>query len=164
MTSQITSLTIVYSTVYSGADQRKHQRSTSLAFVRWMHRWPVNSLHKGLIKRKMFPFDDVIMIQRFLEDRHLTVLMPKSSVDIFNGFAFVPKFIWVFTLVSKGPHYHNIYWVNTMQVNQIIVPWEMWLWFPNFQHNFEIYILIIQSNITQLWIPDNLFNDKLTLV
>ena len=37
--SQITSLTIVYSTIYSGADQRKHQSSTSLAFVRWIHRW-----------------------------------------------------------------------------------------------------------------------------
>ena len=33
MASQITSLTIVYSTLYSGADQRKHQSSTSLAFV-----------------------------------------------------------------------------------------------------------------------------------
>ena len=43
MASQITSLTIVYSTVYSGADQRKHQRSASLAFVRGIHRWPVNS-------------------------------------------------------------------------------------------------------------------------
>ena len=43
MASQITSLTIVYSTVYSGADQRKHQSSASLAFVRGIHRWPVNS-------------------------------------------------------------------------------------------------------------------------
>ena len=33
MASQITSLTIVYSTVYSDADQRKHQSSASLAFV-----------------------------------------------------------------------------------------------------------------------------------
>ena len=48
--SQITSLTIVYSTVYSGADQSRHQSSASLAFV-W--KWPVT--------RKMFPFDDVIM-------------------------------------------------------------------------------------------------------
>ena len=40
---EITGLTIVYSTVYSGADQRKHQRSASLAFVRGIHRWPVNS-------------------------------------------------------------------------------------------------------------------------
>ena len=46
--SQITSLTIVYSTVYSGADQSKHQSSASLAFVWGIH-------------REMFPFDDVIM-------------------------------------------------------------------------------------------------------
>ena len=36
--SQITSLTIVYSTVYSDADQRKHQSSASLAFVWGIHR------------------------------------------------------------------------------------------------------------------------------
>ena len=59
--SQITSLTIVYSTVYSGANQSKHQSSASLAFVRGIHRGPVNSPHKGPVTRKMFPFDDVIM-------------------------------------------------------------------------------------------------------
>ena len=61
MASQITSLTIIYSTVYSGEDQRKHQSSASLAFMRGIHRWPVNSPHKGPVTRKMFPFDDVIM-------------------------------------------------------------------------------------------------------
>ena len=61
MASQITSLTIVYSTVYSGADQRKHQSSASLAFVRGIYRWPVNSPHKGPVTRKMFLFDDIIM-------------------------------------------------------------------------------------------------------
>ena len=61
MASQITSLTIVHWTVYSDADQRKHQSSKSLAFVRGIHRWPVNSPHKGPVTRKMFPFDDVIM-------------------------------------------------------------------------------------------------------
>ena len=59
--SQITSLTIVYSTVYSDADQRKHQSSASLACVWGIHRWPVNSPHKWPVKREMFPFDDVIM-------------------------------------------------------------------------------------------------------
>ena len=59
MASQITSLTIVYSTVYSGAEQRKYQSSASLAFVRGIHRWPVNSPHKGPVTRKMFPFDNV---------------------------------------------------------------------------------------------------------
>ena len=61
MASQITSLTIVYSTVYSHADQRKHQSSASLAFVRGIHRGPVNSPHKWPVTRKMFPFDDVII-------------------------------------------------------------------------------------------------------
>ena len=59
--SQITSPTIVYSFVYSDADQRKHQSSASLAFVRGIHRGPVNSPHKWPVTRKMFPFDDVIM-------------------------------------------------------------------------------------------------------
>ena len=59
--SQITSLTIVYSTVYSDADQRNHQSSAPLAFVRGIHRWPVNSPHQWPVTRKMFPFDDVIM-------------------------------------------------------------------------------------------------------
>ena len=61
MGSRITSLAIVYSTVYSGADQRKHQSSGSLAFVWGSHRWPVNSPHKWPVTQKMFPFDDVIM-------------------------------------------------------------------------------------------------------
>ena len=59
--SQITSLTIVYLTDYSGADKRKHESSASLAFVLGIHRGPVNSPHKWPVTRKMFPFDDVIM-------------------------------------------------------------------------------------------------------
>ena len=50
--SQTTSLTIVYPTVYSGTDQRKHQSSASLAFVRGIHRWPVSSPHKWPVTRK----------------------------------------------------------------------------------------------------------------
>ena len=63
MASQITSLAIVFSTVYSDADQRKHQRSASLSFVRRIHRRPVNSPHKWPVTRKMFPFDDDIMLR-----------------------------------------------------------------------------------------------------
>ena len=44
-----------------GADQRKHESFASLAFVRVIHRRPVNSPHKWSVSRKMFPFDDVIM-------------------------------------------------------------------------------------------------------
>ena len=61
MASQITSLTIIYSSVYSGADQRKHQRFSSLAFMRGIHRGPVNYPHKWPVTQKMFLYDDVIM-------------------------------------------------------------------------------------------------------
>ena len=59
---RITSLAIVYSSVYSGADQRKHQSPASLAFVQGIHWWPVNSPHKWPVTRKIFSFDDVIMV------------------------------------------------------------------------------------------------------
>ena len=61
MVSQVTSVWMVCSTVCSGAHQRKHRSSASLAFVRGIHRWPVNSPHKRQVKRKMFPLDDVIV-------------------------------------------------------------------------------------------------------
>ena len=64
MASQITSLTIVYWTIYSGADPIKHQSSASLAFVWRIHQGPVNSPHKWPVTRKMLPFDVVIMLNR----------------------------------------------------------------------------------------------------
>ena len=70
ITSQITSLTIVY----SDANQRKHQSSASLAFVRGIHRGPVNSPHKWPVTRKMFPFDDVIMYTQHLMTSSIPVV------------------------------------------------------------------------------------------
>ena len=52
--SQITSLTVVYSTVYSGADQRKHQSSASLAFVWGIHRDRWIPRTKGQLRGKCF--------------------------------------------------------------------------------------------------------------
>ena len=77
MAPQITSLTIVYITVYSGVDQRKHQSSVSLAFVRGIHQGPVNSPHKRPVTRKMFPFDDVIM-----NDSHLNLLFKETTWEL----------------------------------------------------------------------------------
>ena len=61
MASQITRVPIVYSTVCSGADHRKHESSVSLAFVRGIDRLPLNSQYKWPVTWKMFPFEDVIM-------------------------------------------------------------------------------------------------------
>ena len=81
ITSQITSITIVYSIVYSDADQRKHQSSASLDFVQGIHRGPVNSRHKWPVTRKMLPFDDVIMFSsRFV----VFTLYPWNITFIFD--------------------------------------------------------------------------------
>ena len=83
--SQITSLTIVYSTVYSVADQRKHQSSASLAFMRGIHGWPVNSAHKWPVTQKMFPFDDVIMILLRIVGPETTTKLEKIPIGLYIG-------------------------------------------------------------------------------
>ena len=104
MASQITSLTIVYSTVYSGADQRKHQSSASLAFVRGIHRGPVNSPHK--VTRKMFPFDDVIMSnfgRQYLEKSEeimCSVFRTKTRIFTTMKLLFV-QFVAIFPIFSS---------------------------------------------------------------
>ena len=77
--SQITSLAIVYSTVYSDADQRKHQSPASLAFVRGIHRRPVNSPNKWPVTRKMYPFDDVIICALIVMQNGQTKTIPVGN-------------------------------------------------------------------------------------
>ena len=60
MASENISVSINFSTVCSGADKKNHQSSASLAFVRGIHRWLINSPHKGPVTWKMFSFDDVM--------------------------------------------------------------------------------------------------------
>ena len=47
MASQIIGVSFALATVCAGGDQRKHQSSASLTFVRGIHRVLVNSPHKG---------------------------------------------------------------------------------------------------------------------
>ena len=60
MASQITSLMVVYSIVYSGADQRKPKLHIT-GLCAGNSPGPVNSPHIGPVTRKMLPFDDVTM-------------------------------------------------------------------------------------------------------
>ena len=108
------SLTVVYSTVHSGADQRKHQSSASLAFVRGIHRGPGNSPHKWPVTRKMFPFDDVIMIRNNGHPPLTSVILPswnscfhmeykegiklRHAVDVPTKFALNLKWLEMVTL------------------------------------------------------------------
>ena len=79
LASQITSLPVVCSIVYSDVNQRKHQSSASLAFVREIHRGPVNFPHTWPVTRKMFPFDDVIMHEGWCHAHHIDVLVQNCS-------------------------------------------------------------------------------------
>ena len=101
MSSQITSITIVYSIVYSGADQRKHQSAASLAFVWANHRWPANSLHKGPETRTIFPFDDVNIVNLLCDyflfsathgDRLMGIWTPDSRL-CWQRYYCMPRFL-----------------------------------------------------------------------
>ena len=96
MASQITSLTIVHSTLYSGADQRKHQSSASLAFVRGIYRWSVNSPHKGPVTQKMFPFDEVIMVTEIL------ITFPVLNSHFTDHFFFNIKYFYTDETMGSG--------------------------------------------------------------
>ena len=61
MTSQINGVSSVWLTICSGADHRNHKSSVSLEFLKGIHRWLMDSPHKGPVMRRIFPFDDVIM-------------------------------------------------------------------------------------------------------
>ena len=73
---------IVYSTLCSGACQRKYQSSSSLTSVRGNHRWPVNSPHKGPVTRKMIIFDDAIMSYSKIALGSLSLDLSSSSLSL----------------------------------------------------------------------------------
>ena len=82
----VTGVSIVCWIFCSGADQRKHQSSASLAFVRGTHRSP----HKGRVTRKMFPFDDAIMSLNFLGE-----LSTFAELCILSHFIPLGCFVWL---------------------------------------------------------------------
>ena len=131
--SQITSLTIVYSTVYSDADRRKHQSSASLAFVWGIHRRPVNSPHKWPVTRKMFPFDDVIMMGR--ADSRIPTL--NSSVCIFS----IQKHVVLMGNYYPTSKFHTVI-LNIHRLLILIVNLFIALYFDNILH------LIYRNNHT----------------
>ena len=96
--SQITSLTIAYSAVYSDADQRKHQSSASLAFVRGINRSP----HKWPVPRKMFPFDDVIMM--FKKQANYTL---QCYISVIRSITWSPHYRWINIEECRITHHMN---------------------------------------------------------
>ena len=78
MASHITSLTIAYSTVYSGADQRKHESSASLAFLRG------NPRTKGQLHEKCFHLMTTSWILIFISLRSKCMSIELNH-NIFSG-------------------------------------------------------------------------------
>ena len=99
--SQITSISIAYSIVCSCADQRKHQGSASLAFFREIHRWPVNSPHKRLVTRKMFPLNDVIMLLQKSRNAP-THIITQNFVTETSTFLIQNGALWVICIMHCG--------------------------------------------------------------
>ena len=75
--SRITSLTIVYSTVCSRRRSKKTSKIRVTGLCEGIHRWPVNSPHKGTVTRKMFPFEDVIVKRLTGQVSTSTVICPR---------------------------------------------------------------------------------------
>ena len=148
MASQITSFTIVYSTVYSGANQRKHQSSAPLAFVRGIHRRPVNSPHKGPVMRKMFPFDDVIMgsDNGWLHVRHQAIIWTYAALFLIgtlvmfeskeNNFRMIDEFASIVSKKVASLHRPRCYFsvvspanIRTFGLASLLKVYFVWLMF-----------------------------------
>ena len=110
--SQITSISIVYSTICLGVDQRKHQWSALLAFVRWIHRWPVNSPHKGPVTRKMFTSNGVIMSISFHMHNGVPWGILTDIIPYQNPWYYIRIFKLGFSLAVNRPEF--------MQRNHIV--------------------------------------------
>ena len=131
---QITGVSIACSTVGSGADQRKHQSSASLAFVWGIHRWQVNSPHTRPVTRKMFPFDDVIMWCETLLSRILNIMADDAlAMQAANAFiatlASLSRNILIYvSLHNIIPHHDNAYlcWeILRVNMNIQIYAWTL---------------------------------------
>ena len=114
--SEITSLTIVYSIVYSDADQRKHQSSASLAFVWGIHQGPVNFPHKWPVTRKTFPFDDVIMCIEIIGIHTNVILQKMRKICLKNESQILKLF-----MQASGDNESNSIWFTSRHANR-------WLW------------------------------------
>ena len=150
MAPQINSPTIVYSTVYSGADQRTHQSSGSLAFVREIHRWRVNFPQKGPVTRKMFSIDDVIM-------ENIGPIRLRPSLLSLSDTKFLWKQVIIGPANSVSPFSHK-----TLRKSMLIVSSR-----TRYETNFE-YLKIDLKNLDVwikycLWIKWRLFSWKFDL-
>ena len=149
MASQITSLiTIVYSTVHSGANQRKHQSSASLAFVWGIHRWPLNSPQKGPGMRKMFLFDNVIMVCTKSHKLYTLFVLYYQMSRRLPAFQYIAssrqiwlmsssgRWIWCFLWIQDHVMVWNWHWISNNIITAPVTTQMLgWRWVATASHN-----------------------------
>ena len=86
--------------------------------MRGIHRWPVNSPHKGPVTRKMFPFDDVIMtvLGAF---PHKVPVIHAQWYDVIHGMSIIgiPENIHIhFCLFYSVWLYHKSLWFHVINL------------------------------------------------
>ena len=125
MESQVTGVSIVCSSVGSGADQRKYQSSASLAFVWGTHRWSVNFRHKGPVTRKMFAFYDIILLLSGARDLHHIITPGIQLGSRLPGGAprgFILRYLRVWICLLRGEHSH---WHLHLCVLLFVTAWRV---------------------------------------
>ena len=132
MASQITSLNIVYSTVYIGANQRKHQRSASLAFVMGIHRSSVNSLHKRPVTRIFFLLMTSSWLTNFPFHGHRRLF--RLGIPLLPSVYYFSR-KQMRTLVPEGGRYCGV---------QLLIPaWDTCFWRQSPQMFLKEYSVVI---------------------
>ena len=110
-----------------GCRTKKHQSSASLAFVRGIHREPVNSTHKWPVTRKMFPFDDGIMGKldsgKFRENKNATYSWSFFTHTPTSISSFASSTKWQFSntgerVLKQSKIRINFHWIVYMYILQ----------------------------------------------
>ena len=123
---EITGVSIVCSTVCSGAHQRKH-----LAFVRGIHRWLVDSPHKGSVTRKCFHLMTSLCKDALVPVQHLNIAYPKhwglvcqKQVSKAGTSNYIPQYMWdvitcpfLDTFFKQVLNYTLLLWLWTKNVS-----------------------------------------------
>ena len=158
MVSQITSVLVVYFRL------KKTSKFRSLTFVWRIHRWPVNSPLKGPVTRKVFIFDDVIMLDYILRMRRNSPILQiwinlGDIVHICPGHwlrrnYFCPANTMCIFLLSGFLRWCRIYLIFTQNIGfVVIIPCAVSLWhlWGNEEHTFLDFRLQDLSFIDSLF-------------
>ena len=121
---------------------KKHQSSASLAFVRGIHRGPVNTPHKCPATRKVFPFDDVIIwiticgsrVRQFPHENHWQIASRMTEKSLFtatNALFFLKLYFKAWTQSSAKNNHRSL--ISTLSLRTVFFYLTLWR-----HHNWSV--------------------------